>query len=154
MIGKTRRRRRRGITLVETALVLMPLMMLILGIMEYGRYLMTVQLFQHAAREGCRYAVTHLQPVYLSSTTYGNANTDVTNKINSVLAGQTLMSQNTQIYASDALGNSLGTWTNAQPGQSVCVKITGNYKVLVMTLIRLPSTLPISATAVMDVESF
>jgi hypothetical protein len=69
------------------------------------------------------------------------------------LAGQTLSGQSVQVYASDAVGNNTGTWTNATAGQSVCVKITGNFQVAVLSLIGLPSTLPIVAQSVMDVES-
>ncbi len=132
----------------------MPVVLLmILGIMEYGRYVMTLQLFDNAAREGCRYAITHTSAVTLGGTTYGGATSDVTNVVTSFLAGQTLSSQSTQVYLSDSLGNNIGTWTNASAGQSVCVRITGNYNVTVATLLGLPSTLPIVAQAVMDVES-
>jgi len=135
------------------ALVLPLILTFILGIYEYGRYLMTAQLFDNAAREGVRYAIAHVQPVVLGGTTYGNSNTDITNIINSVTPGITLSAQNVQIYASDDSGNNVGTWTSAQPGQSVTVKITGNYQVGVMTLLCLPSTLPITAQATMNIES-
>src|SRR4051794_16753116 len=98
------RRRRHGSVTVEMGLVLPLVLAFILGIFEYGRYLMTVQLFNNAAREGARYAVAHLQPVTLGSTTYGNATSDVTNIVNGVLAGITIASQSTQVYASDDLG--------------------------------------------------
>ncbi|MBS0210648.1 MAG: pilus assembly protein [Planctomycetes bacterium] len=144
--------RRRGGTLVESAIVLSMVLMFLLGIMEYGRYLMTLHMFNNAAREGCRYAITHISSVTIAGTTYGNTTTDVTNKITSFLAGQTLSSQSIQVYASDSLGNNVGTWTSATAGQSVCVKITGNYQVAVMSLIGLPSTLPVTAQCVMDIE--
>ncbi|HEX4132785.1 MAG TPA: TadE/TadG family type IV pilus assembly protein [Pirellulales bacterium] len=146
------RHRRRGSTLVEAALVLPIVLMFIMGIMEYGRYLMTLHLFDNAAREGCRYAIAHIQPVTLGGTTYGDATSNVTSVITSFLAGQTLSNQQTQVYLSDSLGNNIGTWTNGTAGQSVCVQITGNYKVSVMTLLGLPSSLPITSTAVMDCE--
>src|SRR3977135_2795277 len=102
---KMHKRTRRGAVAVEAALVLFPVILLILGIMEYSRYVMTIQLFGNAAREGCRYAITHLQPVTLNNVTYGNATTDVTTKISNYLAGQTLTGQATSIYACDGLGN-------------------------------------------------
>ena len=71
-------RSRTAAVTVETALVLPIALLFILGIFEYGRYLMTMQLMNNAAREGVRYAVTHLQPVTLGATTYGNATSDVT----------------------------------------------------------------------------
>ena len=50
--------RRKGAAIVEAALVLPIFFMVILGIVEFGRAFMISQLIQHAAREGCRKAVT------------------------------------------------------------------------------------------------
>ena len=150
---KLRRRQQHASVTVETALVLPLVLLLILGLFEYGRYVMTVQLFNNATREGVRYAITHLQPVTLGGTTYGNAISDVTNKVTGVLPNISLSGQSIQVYASDDLGNNLGTWTNAQLGQSVTVKITGNYQVAVMAFLNLPSTIPVTAQATMDIEA-
>jgi Flp pilus assembly protein TadG len=147
-----RSRQRAGSVTVETALVLPLVLLFILGVFEYARYEMTVQLFDNAAREGVRYAITHISPVVLGGTTYGNNTSDVTNIVNSVTPGVQLASKNIQVYASDELGNSLGTWTNAQPGQSVTVKITGNYQVGVAAFLNLPSTIPVTAQATMNAE--
>lgn len=143
----------RGSVTVEMSLVLPLVLVFILGIFEYGRYLMTVQLFNNAAREGVRYAVTHLQPVTINGTTYGNATSDVTSRVTGVTGGITLASQNISVFASDSLGNNLGTWTNAQPGQSVTVQVTGNYQVAVMAFLCLPSTIPVNVKVTMDAEA-
>ena len=145
--------RRPAAVSVELGLVLPLVMLFLLGLFEYGRYLMVAQLFNNAAREGARYAVTHLQPVTIGSTTYGNATSDVTNAALNVTAGVTLSGQNIQVYASDGLGNSVGAWTNAQPGQSVTVQITGNYRVATAAFLGLPSTIPITARVTMDAEA-
>jgi Flp pilus assembly protein TadG len=142
-----------GSVTVEMALVLPLVLLTLVGVFEYGRYVMTVQLFDHAARSGVRYAITHLQPVTLDGQTYGNSTTDITNIVNTAAAGTTLSGQSVQIFASDDLGNNLGTWTDAQPGQSVTLKITGNYQVAVTKFLGLPSTLPIVAKATMNAES-
>src|SRR5205807_1594103 len=84
--GRLSVRSRTAAVTVETALVLPIALLFILGIFEYGRYLMTMQLMNNAAREGVRYAVTHLQPVTLGATTYGNATSDVTNIVTSCTA--------------------------------------------------------------------
>src|SRR5262245_13599847 len=144
---------RAGSVTVEMALVLPLVLLMLVGVFEYGRYVMTVQLFDHAARSGVRYAITHLQPVTLDGQTYGNSTTDITNIVNTAAAGTTLSGQSVQVFASDDLGNNLGTWTDAQPGQSVTLKITGNYQVAVTKFLGLPSTLPIVATATMNAES-
>jgi Flp pilus assembly protein TadG len=142
-----------GSVTVETALVLPLVLLLILGVFEYGRYALTVQLFDNAAREGVRYAITHLQPVTLDGTTYGNTDADVTNIISAVTPRITLVGQNIDIYASDDVGNRLGNWTDAQPGQSVTVKITGHYRVTITAFLHLPSQLPVVAQATMNVEA-
>jgi Flp pilus assembly protein TadG len=150
-----RRRRcvnRRGAAIVETALVL-PLMLLFLfGIMEYGRYFLCVQVVTNAAREGCRYAVTHTQPVTLGGTTTGNATSDVTNQVTKFLAGQQLSSQSVQVYQSDSQGNNLGVWNGATPGQYVCVQITGSFQITVPKLLSFPSGVPVQSIVVMICE--
>ncbi|HVX10618.1 MAG TPA: TadE/TadG family type IV pilus assembly protein [Pirellulales bacterium] len=157
-IGRTRRRRRNaangrwGGAIVESAFVL-PLMLLFLfGIMEYGRYVLCLQVVTNAAREGCRYAVTHVNPVTLNGVTTGNATTDVTNVVTSFLAGQQLTSQSISVYQSDNQGTNIGTWTNADPGQYIAVQVKGNFQVTVPKLLSFPSSIPVTATVVMICE--
>lgn len=144
--------RRRGAAIIETALVLPIVLLFLFGIMEYGRYIFALQIFTNAAREGCRYAVTHTQPVTIAGVTTGNATSDVTNTINAFLGGQQLSGQATQVYLSDSKGNNLGAWNNAQPGQFICVKITGNYTVMLPSLLSMPNTIPVTAESVMICE--
>ncbi|TWU13115.1 TadE-like protein [Symmachiella macrocystis] len=49
---------RRGVAAVEMALVAPLFMLLVLGIIEFGRYLMVGQLVVNAAREGTRMAIS------------------------------------------------------------------------------------------------
>lgn len=143
---------RRGGAIVETALVL-PLMLLFLfGIMEYGRYVLSLQVVTNAAREGCRYAVTHTQPVTLGGATTGNATSDVTNTVSNFLVGQQLSSQSIQVYLSDSQGNNIGAWNGATPGQYVCVQITGNFQITVPRLLSFPSSVAVQAKSVMICE--
>src|SRR5262245_9265167 len=144
---------RRGAATVETALVLPLVLLFMFGIFEYGRYFMTMQLLNNAAREGARYAIVHLQPVTLGSTTYGNATSDVANVVNSVTAGVTLNNQNINVYASDAQGNNLGSWTGAQAGQSVTVQITGNFQFMAAAFLGLPSSIAVNVKSAMDAEA-
>ena len=146
------RSRRRGATLVETAIVLPLVMLFILGVFEYGRYLMMLHLCTNAAREGCRYAVSHTQPVTIGAQTQGNATADVTNAVTAYLAGQSLASQSIQVYQSDSLGNNLGVWNNASAGQYVCVKITGNFLSAIPNFLHIANPLPITSQAVMVCE--
>ncbi len=50
---------RRGSAVIETALVLLPLFAMSLGIMDFAMALFLRGTFLHAAREGVRYAVTY-----------------------------------------------------------------------------------------------
>jgi len=145
--------RRRGSTVVQAALVLPATLLLLFGIMEYCRYLMLLQVVTNAAREGCRYAVMHTDPVVLNGATYGNATSNVTSVISGVMGSQSLVGQAISIYESDALGNNLGTWTNTTNGQWITVKITGSFKSVVAPFLMMPSSLPITATAVMQCEA-
>ena len=121
---------------------MLPLVLLfVFGLMEFSRYLMTLHVCTNAATVGATYAARHTDPIYFNGTTYGNANSDVTTLVTNALAGQQLTGQTISVYASDALGNNLGTWTSAQAGQYVCVQITGSYSFTAPQLLGLPSTL-------------
>ena len=61
---------RRGAAMVEMALVLPLFLMLVLGIIEFGRAMMVANLVTNAAREGARMAVLD-----------GSTNTDVNNAV-------------------------------------------------------------------------
>ena len=65
---------RRGTALVEMALVLPIFLLVVLGIIEFGRAMMVANMVTNAAREGARLAVID-----------GNTNTDVENAITSFL---------------------------------------------------------------------
>jgi Flp pilus assembly protein TadG len=146
-------RQRRGGAAVEAAIVLPIIFIFLFGIFEYGRYVMMRQILTNAAREGARYAQIHTQPVTVGGVTSGNATSDVTNVVNRALAGQGLQGQSITIYAADAQGNNIGTWTNTQAGQSVAVQITGNYRAILPSLLFMPSSIPVTARAVMRSES-
>jgi len=146
-------RARRGGVVVEAAIVLPIVLMFLFGILEYGRFVMTMQIVTNAAREGAHYALAHTQPITIAGTTQGNATTDVTNAVNNAMGGQQLTGQTVSVYCSDSLGNNLGSWTSAQAGQSVCVRVTGNYSVIVGRLLFLPSTIPVVSQVVMRSES-
>ena len=143
---------RRGVAAVETAMVLPLCLLFIFGIMEYGRFVMVQQVVTNAAREGCRYAVTHVNSVTLGGVSYGSSTSNVTTVISNVSAGVTLKNQATSIYCSDSLGNNLGTWNTATEGQSICVQITGTYVPLLSTYLHMPASIAVQAQSVMRVE--
>jgi Flp pilus assembly protein TadG len=55
-----RSRRRRGLTIVESALVMSVFLLLLFGMFEYCRFLLVLHVTNNAAREGARYAVVNL----------------------------------------------------------------------------------------------
>lgn len=144
---------RRAAAVVEMAAVLPVVILLICGVLEYGRYLMTLQVVQNAAREGCRYALAHTQPVTIGGVTSNNSTGDVLTRIHTYLAGVGLQSQNVQVYMSDAQGNNLGPWTNTQFGQFICVRITGNFHWVTPQLLFLPSQTPVTVQTIMRSEA-
>jgi Flp pilus assembly protein TadG len=151
---RRRRDTRRGSTLVQTAITLPMMLLLLFGILEYSRYVMLLQVMNNAAREGCRYAVMHTNPIVINAVTYGNANSDVTNLVSNCLAGQALSGQAVSVYGSDALGNNNGvTWQNTQSGQWITVKITGNFVSILPGFLHMASNVPITAESVMRSES-
>lgn len=137
---KANGRRRRGTLIVEAALVLSLLMMFLLGIFEYSRFLLTINMLELGVRTGAEYAAAHTDPIVLSGTTYANTNAAVTALVTQYSGGITLGGQSVNMYLSDALGNNLGTWTGAGPGQYVCVQLTGTYSFMTPTLLGLPAT--------------
>jgi len=52
-------RKRRGNALIEAALVLLPLLAILFGIIDFGFVIFLKSTFQHAVREGVRYGVTY-----------------------------------------------------------------------------------------------
>jgi Flp pilus assembly protein TadG len=135
------------------AVFTLPLVLLFLmGILEYGRYVMTQQVLTNAAREGARYALAHTEAVTLMGTTYNNQTSDVQAEVNRASAGVKLTSQTISVYASDAQGNNLGNWIDASSGQGICVRISGTYNFMIPTLLRLPSTRTVTAQAIMRSE--
>jgi hypothetical protein len=53
------RRHPRGQAMTEFALILFPFLLLLYGIIEFGRYVYTVEIMNNAAREGARFAIVH-----------------------------------------------------------------------------------------------
>ena len=81
LLRKQNGRRRSGAAAVETGIVLIWMIVMLLGIFEYGRLLMDWNLLNNAAREGCRYA--------LVNNTSPTINTDVQTIVTNYMAGET-----------------------------------------------------------------
>ena len=66
MLPRKRIRQDHGQDLVETALTLPLLLMLLFGIVEFGRVIFVYNSLSNAAREGARYAIIHPASVSLT----------------------------------------------------------------------------------------
>ncbi len=146
-------RRRRGAVLVEAGLVLPLYLMFLLGIFDYGRYLMMLHLTTNAAREGARYALTHTQPVTIQNVTNGNATSDVTAVVNKAMGGQTLANQTVQIYSSTSTGTNTGAWADTPAGSCICVRISGTFNFVTPAMLHLPSSVTVTTQSVARSES-
>ena len=139
------RRTCRGAVLVEAALVLPIVLLFFLGLIEYGRWLMTEHVFNNAVRYGAVYAAKHTahrdrQGAGGAAVTYGNATTDIQNAVTNDLAGMPLGSQNITVFVSDALGNNVGTWAGGTPG---AVRVRPDHRhiqFMIPTMLHLPSS--------------
>lgn len=59
IVSRRQSRCQRGNTLIETSLVLLPLLAIIFAFVDHGLVVFLQSTFQHAVREGVRYAVTY-----------------------------------------------------------------------------------------------
>ena len=96
-------RRRAGPVLVEAALVLPLVFLFILGIMEYGRFLMTSTCSTTPSARGPSTRPSTVRPIVVDNSsgtavTYGNATTDVTNVVTGDSFGEQLGSQTISVF--------------------------------------------------------
>jgi Flp pilus assembly protein TadG len=145
--------RRRAASLVEFAVVAPVFFLVLFGIMEYARFLFTVQMLNNAAREGARYAAVNTTVVTTS---------DIQNYVDKYLAGQGTTqlvgyspTSNVTVYKADpTTGADLGqTWQNAGWGDGVGVTVSGTYRPLMPGLMHLSSSFTIKGICVMVCEA-
>ena len=137
------------------------MILVILGLFEYGRYYLMVHVCNNAVSAGAAYACKHTSPIVISGTTYGNGVSDVTNVVNANLGTRQLTNSSVSVYLSDALGNAVadsqgnnpGLFTNAGIGQYICVQLTGTYSFVPSKYLGLPSTKTMTFTTVRRSEA-
>jgi Flp pilus assembly protein TadG len=148
-IPRTRRGRRSGAVMVEFAFIALILFTLLFLIYEYGRFIMTRQVLQNAAREGARYAVVHTYDSTVEEDTIAVVRDRMANVDLSAFGTQATVT----VFAADADGNSAGSPLNAPFGTFIGVRIQGNYAFLFPELAFLPATLPLDFVALMNSEA-
>jgi Flp pilus assembly protein TadG len=146
MLHRTRGPSRRpAATLVETAVVIGALLLMLLAIYEYGRFVMIKQLVANATREGARQAIV---------TTTSGTTSAVQGTVTNYLAGQPLQNLTINVYAVDpSTGNNLGSWNSATFGNAIAVQVTANYQPMLPTFGFLPNPVNLKSTAIMRSEA-
>lgn len=147
---------------VEFAIVCPVVLLLLFGILEYCRYLMTLHVTDNSVREGARYALARTDTFQTGETTTTIKNY-VTTYMNS--AGLQLSNPQISVYKSNKFGEPLdinGTIVSnpslAAPfdltkfGDCICVQIVGTYQPVLPSFLSLANNITITAKSVMISE--
>ena len=143
------RRSRRGAAAVEFAIVAIPLLLVLFGIYEFARYVMTLQTLENAAREGARFAVVNTY----SPTVEADAIAEVRRRLAGVDVTAFGAPASVSVYAADAAGNPVGPPQNAPFGTPIGVRIRGTYHTVLPSLLGLPDTIGMDVKAMMNSEA-
>jgi Flp pilus assembly protein TadG len=139
-----RRTRRPGATAVETALVMVPVIMLMTGVFEYGRFLMDRNVLNNATREGCRYA--------LVNNTRSTINSDVQGVVTSYIGREVTSFGNLTVTVSGTHAGVATAVNNLQAGDYITVTVSGTYQFMnIIPLVPMP-TLTIKSMVTMTCE--
>ncbi len=171
--------RRRGVTLIESTLVLSAFFMLLFGVFEYCRYLFVVGVTQNACRDGARYAVANVdKPTTFSTTDYtvteqsGASRTwpSIQKYTESRLyaAKRNIRDYAFEVYACDPDKLALNppqfaprpsstqyptpSWNSAAFTDRIAVRISGKYRPITPVLLFLPSEIDFEVIAVVGSE--
>lgn len=138
---------RRGVTVVEMAIVISACLLFLFAIFEYGRVIMLRQLLANATREAARYAVwnTNTQPT-----------PNLQNYLKTYLANQPLTITSFNAFQADPNNNyaNLGPWQNAGFGQPIVVQVQASYTPILPSLGFLPNPVTLKDEATMYSEGF
>jgi Flp pilus assembly protein TadG len=114
---------RSGAMALETALVMIPTVMFLFGVFEYGRLLMDWNVLNNAAREGCRFALTNNTDTTLA--------TDVQNLVTSKMGQEISSFSSFTVTVSGVHGGVTYTGNNVNnltAGDFITVTVSGKYK--------------------------
>lgn len=175
MLQRKHRMKRRGAAVVEMALVSILLFMLLFGILEYCRLLYVMHVANNAARDTARFAVVHTSGGNLAGepTTISQADLIAlveSGKIGNVVVGSGMagMEKNIEnykieIFTVDPAGLSQNppviqplagsTWTSAGFNHKIAVRISGDYRPMLPTLMFMNQTVPVQVTVMSSSEA-
>ncbi|MGL4550337.1 MAG: TadE/TadG family type IV pilus assembly protein [Gemmataceae bacterium] len=151
MTHRKEARRRTAAAIVEAAFVLPVCLLFLFGILEYGRFVMTLQVMENAAREGARYAVAHTNDADTAA---------VQARVDEKMAGTqgaitayavTVSGIILQPKAGETAGDALPDWTTASTTDGITVEVTGSFQPALPSFLQL-GAFPLRAKAVMYSE--
>jgi len=146
-------RARRGAVAVETAVVLSLVFLLVLGIFEYGRFLMVYNMTEFASREGARMVSVQ----FTANRTTADINVitqqvkDYTRSVMGVTANQLEGLDVTVTRLDPTTGADSGSWNTARYAEPVAVRVTGTYRPVISLI--LPTNIPVSLQATAGAEA-
>jgi Flp pilus assembly protein TadG len=173
--------RRRGMTMVESVLVLSVFLLMLFGIFEYCRFLLVLHVTNNAVRDGARYAavrvntdsalVSSVQQDILNYTTLRMGHTQ--NNIQgyqvavyavdqagldqtpAIIRAKTKSTATPAVYPNPFATNDPNAvpWNSVGFTERVAVTVKGTFKPLLPTFLLMPSSIPINITAMMAGES-
>jgi len=149
MLLSAAKTRRKGATAVEMAVISMVFFSVFLGVFEFGRYFFIGHVSLNATREAARYASAH--------TGDGTSTQAIINLVDSQMAGQSSSLQNylvevLNVNPSTGQVISNTTWTDAQFGGAIMVRVSGVYRFTMPLLFFLPQTVSLSASSIVNSE--
>jgi Flp pilus assembly protein TadG len=143
-MGKRRGPKRSGAAAIETALIMIPMLMMFFGIFEYGRLLMDWNMLNNAAREGCRYALVNNTSVTI--------NTQVQSVVKTFIGNEIANYSNFTITVSGTHAGASTPVNNLAAGDLISVTVTGKYKFMnIIPFVTMP-TLNMTSTVTMVCE--
>ncbi len=120
VIRKAHGARRVGAAALETAVVMLPVILLMCGVFQYGRLLMSWNVLNNAAREGCRYA--------LVNNTKTTIATDTDAVVRATMGNQVSYYTNFSVTVSGTHNGVATPVNNLVAGDFITVTVTGTYK--------------------------
>lgn len=144
---KTNRQYRSGTALVQMAVVASIFVLLLFGVIEYGRFIFFRSVLINASREGARYAVVNLDDTTVV--------TDTQNQVKKLVFGldKVLANYTCNVYLSDSAGTNLGNAGNAMFGQYVAVEVSADYSPIMPVLLKTQKTITIKSRSLMCSEA-
>lgn len=135
--------KQRGQATVELALIMPVLLLLSLGVLDFGRGLYTYNTLIGAVREGARYGSIHYDTNKPSSS-------DIQDRVRAAAKNIVTSSSNPNITVSQCDStNVCGSYTN---DSGKLIKVTASYQYVLLAGLLNSSSIPMSATAVMSID--